>query len=92
MIFLLVSIQSIDNQVVMKILGNLQPVEALQDDSCHWYVIPSSMIGKWMELNDLMASDNQTVFEEAESEFIALFSKYMTGGDLNNVQLYAEIK
>lgn len=69
-------------------------VQARQDDSGHWYVIPDDLDDKWTELNDIMddGEEGQIAFEEAESEFILTFSKYMTGSDLNNVQLYADIE
>lgn len=70
---------------------HLQQVEALQDDSCHWYVIPTTMRPKWDRLNEIMDGDNQLDFEEAEAKFIETFDQYRTGGDLNNIQLYASI-
>lgn len=69
----------------------IQKVIAVRDESCHWYVIPENLYDRWIELNKLMDGENQTVFEKAEDEFIKMFSKYMTGGDLNNIQLYAEL-
>lgn len=69
---------------------NLQPVIAVQDDSCHWYVIPKQLEVEFRRLNDVMNSENQSEFEQAEDKFIELFSGYRTGGDLNNIQLYAD--
>lgn len=69
----------------------MRKVTAVRDDSSHWYVIPSDLTDQFYELSELMGSDNQTVFEQAEDKFISLFEQYRTGGDLNNVQLYAEI-
>lgn len=58
-------------------------VHATKDDDGHWYVIPSEMID---EFHRLLEGGEKT-----EDEFIEKFSDYMTGGDLNLVQLYAEI-
>lgn len=69
----------------------LQKVTAVRDESCHWYVIPSDLTNQFYELSELMNSENQTVFEQAEDKFISLFEQYRTGGDVNNIQLYAEI-
>ena len=66
-------------------------VTARQDDSGHWYVIPEELNARWSELHEIMEGENQAAFEKAEDEFISEFSLYMTGGDLNNVQLWAEI-
>lgn len=61
----------------------LQKVIACQDDSCHWYVIPAGMYDQFRILLD--DEEHEQVFEEK-------FSKYRTNGNLNNVQLWAEIK
>lgn len=65
-----------------------EKVTARQDDSGHWYVIPDELNKRWNELEEIMAGESQLAFEKAEDEFISEFSQYMTGGDLNNVQLY----
>ncbi len=57
-------------------------VVALRDESGHWYVIPKELQTDF---------DNLVYNEEDEVEFTAKFSKYMTGGDINNVLLYAII-
>lgn len=59
-------------------------VQALKDDSSHWYIVPNDEVD---EFKSLLDKAEQGDFE-AEDEFISKFSKYMTGGDLNNVQLY----
>lgn len=61
----------------------LQKVVALKDNDFHWYVIPSGMEE---EFHKLLEGGIKT-----EDEFIEKFSEYMTGGDLNLIQLYAEI-
>jgi hypothetical protein len=61
----------------------LQKVRAIKDDDGHWYIIPVHME---IEFHNLLNGGEKT-----EEEFIEKFSDYMTGGDLNNKQLYAEI-
>lgn len=61
----------------------MKKVKAVQDDSGHWYLIPNGSIE---EFNfDL---DNEDVCDSGE--FGAKYGEYMTGGDLNNIQLYIE--
>lgn len=63
----------------------LQKVKAVQDESSHWYIIPLDSYQEF--LND--AND----YELCESgKFDDKWGKYRTGGDLNLVQLWAEIK
>jgi hypothetical protein len=69
----------------------MRKVIARKDESGHWYVIPEELNDRWNELSEIMDGENQKDFEEAEDKFIEEFYKYMIGGDLNNVQLYAEI-
>lgn len=69
----------------------IQKVIAIQDDSCHWYVIPAEMQSKFRELEEQMGSDNQNVYDRASTEFDELFGHCRTGGDLNNIQLYADL-
>lgn len=78
-------------------MSNLRKVVAVQDESSHWYVIPDELKEEFSKLSDGVynAYNNVDVKEEVlidlESRFIEMFSKYRTGGDLNNIQLYAEI-
>lgn len=58
-------------------------VTATQDNDGHWYVIPSHMSELFDELNE---------DESKEDDFCDKFDMYATGGCLNNIQLYAEIK
>lgn len=60
----------------------LQKVIACRDDSCHWYVIPAEMKD---EFNRLREDEDYEAFETT-------FGNYRTGGDLNMVQLWAEMK
>ena len=62
----------------------LRKVKAVQDDSCHWYVLPIELVDDfYKELSDEFLVDSG-LFDER-------FGKYRTGGDLNNIQLFAEI-
>lgn len=65
-------------------MNNLTKVHAIRDDDGHWYVIPVELT---VEFHNLLNGCERT-----EDEFIGKFSRYMTGGDLNNIQLYAELK
>lgn len=62
----------------------MQKVKAVTDDSGHWYIIPDELYQNF--LKDL---DNEDMIDSGE--FGEKYGKYMTGGDLNLVQLYAEI-
>lgn len=72
--------------ITKSVQTELIPVVAKQDDG-HWYVIPSVLSETFN--SSLRAAE---VSEEANDQFIELFSQYMTGGDLNNIQLYARFK
>lgn len=63
----------------------LQKVVAVRDNDAHWYVIPLS---KHEEFNNLLreAEENDDYYKFEDE-----FSNYRTGGDLNNIQLYADI-
>ncbi len=60
----------------------MQKVSAVQDDSSHWYVIPSEMVSEFYKMGE---------FEDNYEQFERKFGHYRTGGDLNSVQLYAEL-
>jgi hypothetical protein len=62
----------------------MQKVKAVTDDSGHWYIIPN-------ELNQDFHRDLDDEDMLDSGEFEEKYGKYMTGGDLNLVQLYAEI-
>jgi len=70
---------------------DMRKVKAVQDDSGHWYVIPNEMESKFYELDEKIGSENEIEATEADDEFSMMFSQYMTGGDLNLIQLYADI-
>lgn len=59
-------------------------VKAVKDDSGHWYVLP-------MDLVDSFRNDEQNVNFVDSGKFDAKYGQYMTGGDLNLVQLYADV-
>jgi hypothetical protein len=65
----------------------MEKVYCTKDESGHWYIIPLELKSKFIEL--LERSEYE--WEIIEKEFYSLFGKYRTGGDLNNVQLYAEL-
>lgn len=66
---------------------NLKKVVAVQADG-DWYVIPVEMKDEFSRLSELAeVSEN---YDEQE-EFNEKFGQYATGGDLNIIQLYAEI-
>ena len=73
-------------------LNNMKKVYCTKDDSGHWYVIPYEMKKEFSELRDKIESMEYS--EECQG-FIDIFhqkfNQYATGGDLNNIQLYAEI-
>lgn len=59
-------------------------VKAVQDDSGHWYVLPNEL------LKDFYKDEQDEDFVDS-GDFDNKYSKYRTGGDLNIIQLYAEI-
>lgn len=68
----------------------MQKVRAVQDESSHWYVIPDELAEQFFKESAAIEQDPENY--DMIGRFEDKFSKYMTGGDLNNVQLYAEIK
>jgi hypothetical protein len=62
----------------------MQKVKAVQDDSCHWYVIPIDAVRQFFQ-----DENNEDIVDSGE--FDSRWGKYRTGGDLNNTQLWAEI-
>lgn len=67
--------------------AKLKKVAAVQDDSGHWYVIPADMKEEFHQLLEKVTDEDY----DAQDAFNEKFSGYRTGGDLNLVQLYAEI-
>ena len=62
---------------------NGKKVKAVQDDSCHWYLIPNDLLEEFDK-------DNQNESMADSGEFDTKYGQYRTGGSLNNVQLYIE--
>jgi hypothetical protein len=63
---------------------NIDKVKAVRDYSGHWYIIPNELYQNF--LKDL---DNEDMVDSGK--FSEKYGKYMTDGDLNLVQLYANI-
>ena len=64
--------------------AKLEPVKAVKDESGHWYIIPV------MLYSDFRKDESNEDFVDS-GKFGEKYGKFMTGGDLNLVQLYAEI-
>ena len=62
----------------------LKKVKAITDESGDWYVIPNELFESFLE-------DGQNEDFVDSGEFDNKYGKYRTGGDLNLVQLYANI-
>jgi hypothetical protein len=63
----------------------MEKVKAITDDSGHWYVIPNDLLNEFRKDEE----DEDFVYS---GEFDKKYGKYSTGGDLNCIQLYADIK
>jgi len=64
---------------------SLQKVNAVTDNDGHWYIIPNDLVEDfWNGVDSCEDDDDYESFEDK-------FGKYQTGGDLNLVQLWAEI-
>ena len=64
---------------------NLKKVKALQDESSHWYVVPDELAIEFDE-----DAYNEDIIDSGE--FDRKWGRYRTGGDLNLIQLWAELK
>ena len=62
----------------------IEKVKAVQDNDSHWYIIPNYLMEEFE--SDLLNEDL-----EESGEFGEKYEQYRTNGDLNNIQLYAEI-
>jgi len=62
----------------------LEPVKAYQDESGHWFVLPVKLEYEFLE-------DEQDEDFIDSGGFDEKYGKYMTGGSLNLVQLFAEL-
>ena len=59
-------------------------VKATQDENGHWYVLPNEVV-------DDFDKDGQNEDFVDSGDFDNKYNKYRNGGDLNNIQLYANI-
>ena len=62
----------------------IEKVKAVQDNDSNWYIIPNYLIEEFEK--DLLKEEL-----EDSTEFGEKYDLYKTHGDLNNIQLYAEI-
>ncbi len=62
----------------------IEKVKAVQDNESHWYIIPNCLMEEFE--SDLLNEDLQE-----SGEFGEKYDQYRTHGDLNNIQLFAEI-
>ena len=60
-------------------------VQALEDDSGHWYLVPNHLADTFM--SDLYSGDDDFL---DSGRFDEIYGQYRTGGDLNTKQLYVE--
>lgn len=63
---------------------NLKKIKAIKDESGHWHVLPNEL------LEDFRKDEQDEDFVDS-GKFDEKYGSYMTGGDLNLIQLYAEI-
>ena len=59
-------------------------VKVTQDESGHWYVLPNERLDRFHE-------DGEDEDFVDSGQFDDTYGKYRTGGDINLVQLYAEL-
>ena len=62
----------------------IEKVKAVQDNDTNWYILPNYLMEEFE--SDLLNEDL-----EESGEFGEKYALYRTHGDLNNIQLYAEI-
>lgn len=62
----------------------MEKVKVIQDESGHWYVIPNDLLDEFAE-----DEENESMVDSGK--FDEKWDKYRTGGDLNLVQLWAEM-
>lgn len=87
-------------------MKNLIKVVAVQDYDSHWYVIPKELesrfyfdLAELSEKRDTIDDFDEEgqeemwdIVEALEGSFLEKYSKFATGGDLNCIQLYADIE
>lgn len=62
----------------------LQKVVAVQDEDCHWYIIPA-----YLEKEFYQDNLNEDMIDSGD--FDDKYGGYRTGGDLNLIQLWASV-
>ena len=62
-----------------------------QDESSHWYAVPSDKISEFDAKSDIICDcdDTETLYAEVD-EFNLLFSKYRLNGGISNVKVILE--
>jgi hypothetical protein len=72
-------------------MTTLQKVKAYKDNDGHWYVIPEELATQFHSMLRDAEEQDEFGIDDAYEGFECTFGKYMTGGDLNLVQLWAEV-
>lgn len=67
-------------------MEDLKRVYVTQDNDGHNYVIPYDMRADFR-----VSLEHYETSDDAQEHFDAVFSKYLTGGDINLIELYARI-
>ena len=62
----------------------MEKVKVIQDESGHWYVIPNDLLDEFSD-----DEENESMVDSGK--FDEKWGEYRTGGDLNLVQLWAEM-
>lgn len=70
----------------------LIPVQVVQNDS-DWFIIPTELYPKFLELSNKIekCENHSDEWYNTIDEFEEQFAEYATGGDINIVNLYADI-
>lgn len=67
-------------------------VKILQDESSHWYIVPSDLEDEFFLLSRMAEEgpslDCMYTYQDFIQQFEDKFAKYRTGGDVNNYQLF----
>lgn len=69
---------------------SIQKVKAVTDYDGHWYLIPNDLVEEFFkDLDKFEGEDFEDYIDSGE--FDNKYFHYRTGGDLNLVQLYADV-
>lgn len=63
---------------------SMTPISVESDDGGHWYIIPKQLVYDFHR-------DMENAEEDEYVKFNEKYSQYRTGGDINNIQLFANI-